>query len=135
MDVSPTVTGTNGQSKLSGDVTIGTTNSFFDAATTSSLVAGTYLLNGNIHFQGSALNHALTARIWDGTTTYAEGEAPSSATLAVQISLACVVTLTGTTTLKLSGTSDTGTADVIKAAVTKNSAGNFATILTWVRLA
>jgi hypothetical protein len=129
------VTYTNGQAVLSGDVTIGTANTFSDAVNTGALAAGTYLISSNLHMLASGGGHVGTSRIYDGTTAFAEGEILLSATTAVQVALCCVITVTAGTTLKLQATSDTGTTDKIKAAVTKNSSGNLATILTWTRIA
>ena len=103
-----------------------------------SLAAGTWLVTGHISFWRTAT----TATIWfgrisDGTNHYASSQAytPSVAGTGANVALTAVITLTGTTTIKLQGTTSAGaTAALMKAATTANGSGNNATQITAIRL-
>jgi hypothetical protein len=103
-----------------------------------SLAAGTWLVTGHISFWRTAT----TATIWfgrisDGTNHYASSQAytTSVAGTGANVALTAVITLAGTTTIKLQGTTSAGnTAALMKAATTANSSGTNATQITAIRL-
>lgn len=87
------------------NVAMASANTYYDA-TSLSLVAGTYLVMGQIELASVSANNSFTGRIWDGTTKYSEGQIfISLATLYGQIILHTIITLASTTTIKLSAQS------------------------------
>jgi len=103
-----------------------------------SLAAGTWLITGHISFWRTATTATIWfGRITDGTNHHASSQAytPSVAGTGANVALTAVITLAGTTTIKLQGTTSAGaTACLMKAATTANGSGNNATQITAIRL-
>ena len=122
---------------LTVDVQMPVSSTWYDGPGIS-LVAGTWLITGHISFWRTAT----TATIWfgrisDGTNHYASSQAytPSVSGSGANVALTAVITLAGTTTIKLQGTTSAGaTAALMKAATTANGSGNNATQITAIRL-
>ena len=94
---------------LGGDVTMTNANTFYDGPS-ASFAAGTWLVLWQVTAypaSGTGQTQDITAKLWDGTTVHGESSQAfpantSSATLALHTGGAAVVTLGGTTTLKVS---------------------------------
>jgi hypothetical protein len=129
---------TNAENFLTVDVQMPVSNTWYDGPGIS-LAAGTWLVTGHISFWRTAT----TATIWfgrisDGTNHHASSQAytPSVSGSGANVALTAVITLAGTTTIKLQGTTSAGaTAALMKAATTANSSGNNATQITAIKLA
>ena len=115
--------------QLSSDVSMASPNTFYDGASLS-LGVGKWLVFAGWVVASSLTTGALTSKIWDGAsadyvsqlTDYAaDGDAAGS--------LAAVITLSGTTTVKLSVAATGVSATLLKAAARFNGAGNNATYL------
>jgi hypothetical protein len=125
--------------ELSADVTMTNADQFYDGPSVS-LRAGKWFVTGAVCVSASGTTQLVkaTAKLWDGTTVYASGyaTAPSmgSGTSAVQIPLSAVITLTGTTTIKISAAEDSLTGQFIRAAAPANGAGNNASFLRAMRI-
>jgi len=113
--------------RLAADVTMSTANTYYDGPSLS-LGPGTWLILGTVElYSASATTPQYTAKLWDGTTTYAVGqfEAPGSASNPIQINLHAIVSPVGTTTYKVSAAASANSC-LIKAAPLNNSPGNYA---------
>jgi hypothetical protein len=129
----PTTTVDNGSNALAADAAMASANTFYDGPNTGSLT-GTYLVTAHITALAGAANQTLTARLWDGTTSYAEASALGGAAIGVTLSVSAVVTLSAQT-LKISVAS-TNAGGTIKADPTSNSSGaHVATRISYVRIA
>ncbi len=127
------ITAQNGTAALSGDVTMTNANQFYDGPNTGALT-GTFLVTAYISALAGALNQTLTARLWDGSTSYAEASGLGGSVIGVTLTVAAVVTLSAQT-LKISVAS-TNAGGTIKANPTSNSSGsNVAARISYVRLA
>jgi hypothetical protein len=129
---------TNAEAALSADVQLPTSGTWYDGPSVS-LTAGTWLVQGNITFWRTATTATTWfGRITDGTNHHASGQmyTASVAGIGGVVSLTSILVLTGTTTIKLQGTTSAGaTACLMKAATTANSSGNNATQITAIKLA
>ncbi len=129
---------TNASASLGADVQMPTSNTWYDGPSVS-LSAGTWLVTGHITFWRTATTATIWfGRITDGTNHHASSQAytPSVAGTGANVAITSIVVLTGTTTIKLQGTTSAGaTACLMKAATTANSSGNNATEITAIRLA
>lgn len=129
---------TNAEAALAGDVQLPVSGTWYDGPGVS-LAAGTWLVTGTITFWRTATTATIWfGRITDGTNHHASSQAytASVAGTGVCVSLSAILTLTGTTTIKLQGTTSAGaTACLMKAATTANGSGNNATQITAIRLA
>lgn len=94
---------------LGADVTLTNANTFYDGPS-ASFAAGTWLVIWQVTAypaSGTGQTQDITAKMWDGSTVYGESSQAfpantSSATLALYTGGAAIVTLGGTTTLKVS---------------------------------
>ena len=125
--------------QLSADVTMTTANTFYDGPSTA-LTAGTWLLNGSVDLQTTSVTAAVnfTCKLWDGTTVgsagfSAIGATSSAAVKNVQMALTGIASPGGAATWKISCTSTTAS-QLIKAAPSSNSPGNYASTLVAVRI-
>lgn len=129
---------TNSEASLGGDVQMPTSNTWYDGPSLS-LAAGTWLITGHITFWRTATTATIWfGRITDGTNHHASSQAytPSVAGTGANVALTAIITLAGTTTIKLQGTTSAGaTACLMKATTTANSSGNNATQITAIKLA
>ncbi len=129
---------TNAEALLGADVQLTTSNTWYDGPSVS-LAAGTWLVTGHITFWRTATTATTWfGRITDGTNHHASSQmyTASLAGIGGNVSLNAVIVLTGTTTIKLQGTTNAGaTACLMKAATTANGSGNNATIITAIKLA
>jgi hypothetical protein len=135
----PAITTTD--AALTADVNLSANNSWTDAVTLS-LAAGTWLLQGHVTFFRAVTTAVVfQARISDGTTHHASGQqqqpsvTPNNGTT---ISLSRVVTLSGTTTIRLQGaclSGASGSDNRMLAQLSANASGNTATVLTAVKIA
>jgi hypothetical protein len=123
---------------LSGDVQLPVSGTWYDGPSLS-LAAGTYLITGSITFWRTATTATTWfGRISDGTNHHASGQmyTASLAGTGGVMAMSAIVTLTGTTTIRLQGTTSAGaTACLMKAATTANGSGNNATQICAVRIA
>lgn len=122
---------------ISGDVTLVNSATWYDGPSIS-LTAGTWLMTGHILVKNSG-GGAMTARLWDGTTTYSSSECLfelSSVTDYQTLPVSWILTTASTPTLKISAASTTGSStSLIKAACADNAVGNTASVLVAVRIA
>jgi hypothetical protein len=119
---------------LAADVSISAAATYVTALS-ANLASGTYLVGATITMRRSATTlWTGRARIWNGTTTYASGEATTASNnpSAVAISLQGLVVLTAATTLQLQGYASVVSSTVIDADV---GAGANTTRLWWLQLA
>jgi cytoskeletal protein CcmA (bactofilin family) len=129
---------TNDEASLAADVQMPTSNTWYNGPSVS-LAAGTWLITGHISFWRTATTATIWfGRITDGTNHYASSQAytPSVAGTGANVALTAVITLAGTTTIRLQGTTSAGAAAcLMKAATTANGSGNNATQITAIKLA
>lgn len=129
---------TNAEAALGGDVQLPVSGTWYDGPGVS-LAAGTWLVTGHITFWRTATTATIWfGRITDGTNHHASSQAytTSVAGTGANVAMTAILTLTGTTTIKLQGTTSAGnTACLMKAATTANGSGNNATQITAIRLA
>lgn len=121
---------TASMNQLAADVSISSTNTFFDGPSLS-LAAGTYVLFGSVHVATGG-GGRFTAKLWDGTTSLAEGLSRISAGFEDQIALNGYVVVASTATWKVSVAG--GATGTIRATAAANSSGNIASTLTALRL-
>lgn len=126
---------TSYQDQLGSDVTVA--SSAWSDLLSRSLSAGTWLITASACGADTTYASHFICRFYDGSTTYASGQATSSAgTYAAQVSLTAVITLSGTTTIKLQGSTTTGgTTSSFRAATPNVGSGNNATTMTCVKIA
>ncbi len=113
---------------LGADVPMSSANVFFDGPQVS-LSSGTWLIVANATFTRGANGLGVTAKLWDGSTTYASAAGDKSSGASGQgttIPVHAIVALGGTTTVKISTAADASGA-TLKAAAPTNPAGNTAT--------
>jgi hypothetical protein len=119
---------------LAADVPISAAATYVTALS-ANLISGTYLVGATITMRrGATTSWTGRARIWNGTTTYASGEATtaSSNPSSVAISLQGLVVLTAASTVQLQGFASVVSSTVIDADV---GAGANTTRLWWLQLA
>jgi|GEM_PF-3141476 len=131
----PTLTSSN--SKLTSDVQMPTSGTWYDGPSVS-LGAGTWLVIGYVTFARTATTAtSYHARITDGTTHYASSAQYMASVTNHQcnVTMATVITLASTTTIKIQGTTNAGsTACLMKAAILNYGSGNNATQITAIRI-
>ena len=103
------------------------------------LSAGTWLLTGVVTLEGAGNSISIAAKLWNGTTTLAQAQALSYGGAAARdkcsVALVGIVVIaSGTPTWKISCAGD-GLSGKIKATTAHDSAGNFASTLSAVKLA
>lgn len=120
---------------IAADVTMTVANQFYDGPSVS-LASGTWFLSGTVTVEHNSASANITAKLWDGTTVEASTEVHNKIGTATRnsMSLSGIITITSTTTWKISVTSDVGTNGIIKAAAVTNGAGNNASFLRAVRI-
>lgn len=124
---------------MGADLTQTNANQYYDAVS-HSCAAGTWLFQAKAHWLTSgSVSHVYTARIWDGTTTYDEGEAiittNNDGWVIPSGPLFAVVVLGSTTTIKLS-TADLRAGQVALRNIDTNSASSHtATKLVGIKIA
>jgi hypothetical protein len=122
---------------LASDVAMTTVNTFYDGPTLTGLVAGTYLLVGQILFTRAGNAGFVTAKLWDGTSApIAVSEVHSSGVSTGQditLPLSGLVTLAATTTIKIS-TQASGSGHVMKAAAQGTGTPSPGSILNAVKI-
>lgn len=112
----------------SADIDIPTAGTFVDGPSVS-LSAGTWLVVGKVKVAGSATNQFIraTAKLWDGSTVWASCEAicpaMSGTTGEVELPVSAIISLGGTTTVKISATGSTNGQD-LKIDNLQNAAGS-----------
>ncbi len=124
---------TTGEGSLGGDVAMAVANTYY-AGPSVTLGAGTWFVTGHVTVTDTAAN-LFTAKLWDGTTVESSGEvrvADVSPGWGV-IALEGIVTLTGSTAVKISVAALNASGSV-KAACTNNGAGNNASHIQAVRI-
>ena len=121
--------GTTASNLLAADVTLTNANTYYDGPSVS-LGAGTWLVLGAISGDDGVTASIFTAKLWDGSTVWASGQANG---YDVNIAVGATVALGGTTTVKIS-VATTSTSGKIKAATVVNGAGNNASWLTAVQI-
>lgn len=124
---------TTSSAYLSADVAITVASTFYDGPSLT-LAAGTWLLAGTVELvAGAAGTRTFTGKLWDGTTTISKGKQSTTGTasaLIVSLAFSAIVSPGGSTTYKISCTSDT-TGDKIAGA----SPNQFDSYLNAVRVA
>jgi hypothetical protein len=125
---------TTGSSSLGANVTMTNANQYYTGPSVS-LAVGTWYITGTITvYNSSGTAGSATARLWDATTTFSSSEAYLRQTPNLaSISLSGIVTLTATTTIRISAAS-TQAASVIRAAALNNGVGNNASFINAVRI-
>lgn len=126
---------TTATANLGADVSIAASNTWYDGPSVS-LAAGTWFIVGHVTVKSSltgTLQHT-TAKLWDGTTVLDSGETSFSSTDHHTITLSGIVSLAGTTTLKISVATD-NTFTTLLAAASHNGAGNNASTIRAIKVA
>lgn len=122
---------------LSSDVQMATTGTFYGGPAIT-LGAGKWLVVAHVQFVRSATTATrFVARIYDGTGAIAsaEGSHPSQNPSVVNVACNAIVTLTGSTTLTLQGTTTAGSSSCTMRAATHDSgSGNHATRICAVKI-
>ncbi len=125
---------------LSGNVTMTTGGTFYDGPS-GSFVAGTWLIWYKMHFQtvGTA-SHEFSCKLWDGSTIYDETEqdmesAVTQAGYGLTANGHALVTLGGTTTLKISATDIRNGQIMLRDLDNAGGGSHTATRLTGVKIA
>jgi len=120
---------------LTGDVTMTNANQFYDGPSLASIgtSTSTIWLDAYITVLAGANLDKITAKLWNGTATVAEGGAVGSNVTAVTIHLSGIRQPGGAETWKISAAS-TGAGGTVKAAASANSAGNFASRISYMRI-
>ncbi|HEY9166168.1 MAG TPA: hypothetical protein VIS48_08420 [Candidatus Kryptonia bacterium] len=130
------ITATTSSGALGADVTMVTAGTWYTGASITP-GAGTWLITGSITMgKANGTADVEYARIWDGTTVYASGQAhnPGVNPHATTITMTCTVTTGAGTTVSVQGTSSVANG-LIKAALTGNGQGNNATRIIAVKIA
>lgn len=126
---------TTASAQLAGNVTMTNANQFYDGPTVS-LAAGTWLVLGTLTAGRAATGAtAYTARLSDGTNHFASAQF-SQASLnphVVCLTVAAIIVLAGTTTIRLQGAANVA-ASILYAAGTVNGAGNNASHLRAIKV-
>jgi hypothetical protein len=116
---------------------VGSVGASFVDIVTVSLVAGTWAIRARLQFELSGSQSDITARLWDGTTTWAEGDDTRRTTGDTgAVVLDTIVTLTANTnTVKLSAACNAGATVTVLADPLNNSSGTHkATYITAIRI-
>lgn len=125
---------------LAADVAMTIPNTDYDGPTVS-LTEGRWLVVGTVTVASdTAAAHSVTAKLWDGTLTYASSEERTEIVAAAKVccsmSLSAIVNvIAASAPLAVKITClGTGTAAAIKAAAINNGAGNNASMLNAIRI-
>jgi hypothetical protein len=122
---------------LGSDVSMPSSGTWYNGPSIE-ITAGTWIINANVTMIRTVTTVTQwVARLFDGTNGIASGQVygPSVANHAVQIALTARITVTGTTTITLQGTTNAGNAAcLIKAATAVSGSGNHATAITAIRV-
>lgn len=128
------------ESVLGSDLQLTNAGTFYDAASVV-LTPGTWFVIGEVDCVAPSMpsNTGFVAKLWDGTTAYDSGEQEgvSGTEAYVRISLSAIITVSVTTTIKLSVACDRSYASsgaVAKAATHIYGSGNNATKLKAIQL-
>lgn len=126
---------TTASADLGADVTLVTAGTWYDGPSVS-LTAGTWLVIAGVDLApNGAVSVAATARLWDGTTTYASGDWSTPGSIAGHVTLAAIVAPGSTTSYKVSATPSGSTnLAYMKAAAVTSPVGNNATFIRAVKL-
>jgi hypothetical protein len=128
------VAATQTSAQLGADVTMTSANTFYDGPTIT-VSPGTWLLVGEI--TGYTTVNSITqwtAKLWDGTNVVSSVQATQeNDSSVINLPLSALVTITTTTTYKISAANSSAGA-TIKAATLNNSAGNNASRLNAIQL-
>jgi hypothetical protein len=119
---------------LTGDVTMTNANQFYDGASVS-LTVGTWFVVGVATLKFNGIGQG-TARITDGSTHYASGGVVRDSTGGdneYSITVAAIITLGGTTTIKMQA-AQTAASGTMKAAMTSNGSGNNASHIRAIKV-
>jgi len=127
----------NSSALLSANVTLSVSGTWYDGPGVS-LAAGTWLVQADVNFNRTATTFTQwLARISTGTVHYASGQVYHASVNGhtIRISLGAIITLTGTTTIKVQATTNAGAAACLMlAATTLYGSGNNATQIRAIRL-
>jgi hypothetical protein len=122
---------------LASDVSIASVNTFYDGPTLTALVAGTYLLVGQLLVTRAGNAGFVTAKLWDGTSApIAVAEIHSSGVSSGQdfmLPLSGLVTLAATTTIKISAEA-AGAGHVMKVAAAGTTTPSPGSVLNAVKI-
>src|SRR5262249_41381357 len=101
-----------------------------------SLTAGTWLVESTVTLTKTGNNtDQFTAKLWDGTTTNSSVESAIMGAGAGQLSLSALVTVSSTTTYKVSVAADAiNGSPTMKAAAPNNGAGNNAPSIRAIKI-
>jgi hypothetical protein len=127
---------TSATATLSGTVTLTTTGTWYDGPSVT-LSAGTWLITAHASFsRTTATATTWEARVYDGTTQLASGNATTTALAnsATGISMQAVVVVTGTPTVKLQATTNAGAAACLMRDTTFVNGMAGATIISAVKI-
>lgn len=124
---------TSSTTYITAQVTMSTANTFFDGPSVA-LVAGTWILYAALSIHTFTTTRQITAKLWDGTTTWA-AEQHSIAPGIGTIPLGPVVVVLGAgATVKASATATAGTDSVIRDSPADNNPGDFSSFITAIRI-
>lgn len=122
---------------LAADVQLPASGTWYNGPLIS-LPAGVWLINAQVTLFRNATTAAnYFARITNGTNHHASSQMyhASVSGISVNIALTCIITLTGTTDIKIQATTSAGaTTELMKAATTAYGSGNNATQINAIRL-
>lgn len=117
-----------------GDVTL-TQNTYTDILSVS-LVAGTWLVIASTTTFSVSAAQDVSVRISDGSTHYANGAVSlNNSSYEAQVTVAAIIVLGSTTTMKMQGTGTGGSGSKALRATASNTAGNIATQINAVKIA
>jgi hypothetical protein len=130
----PSTSLTTASAAASGNTTINATNTYFDGVTLS-LTAGTWFIVGQITVDIASITD-FWAKLWDGSTAYASGGGSTRAATSdnLTITLAAIVTLVGSATMRMAAAANNQPATIL-AALSTNGAGNNATSIRAIKVA
>ena len=120
---------------LTGDVSCPSTATYYDGPSVA-LTPGTWLLTGCVTVRCDH-QEEWEAKLWDGTNVASQAEGfMALAGVSLQLVLTGIVVVTASATWKISATDQgNATGAIIAAAVSSNSAGNYASSLQAVKIA
>lgn len=126
---------TSSTAALSGDVSLGSANTFGDASSVS-LTTGTWFISAHAIVADSGGPSSVTMKAWNGTTAYCSDQSATASTRSMGLNCSTVQTFGSTTTVKISVAADS-TTTTIKATPPNNATGltNTGTIISAVKLA
>lgn len=102
---------------------LGTGDTYEDVASLGSLEYGLWLVSGQVLISTTATLNQITAKIWDGTTSYAAAQAGCAASSTLLLVIPpTIINLLAAATIKLSAASS-GTAATIEITPPNNATG------------